>query len=334
MSPISHIKSARMRVSCAVVVATCLTLVSMSCAPFVYAKTLKIATTPSSHLIWIAEEKGFFKDAGVDVDVVRFSSGVDASKALLSDEIDLATSSEFTFVSNVTRYPQLRILAGIARVSAVRLFTRADSGIRMARDLMGRRVGLTRRSIGEFFLGEYLLANGIGLSEVSLVDIAAPDITGALTSGRVDAAITWQPFVHRTATMLGPNYSELPEQEAYFYHMLLIGQRSWVDANQHPLGRVLSALFQAEEFVRENPAEAQKMLADRLQLDIGAVHAIWNSYVREVNLDQTLLGLMEHEARWLAENGLADAGPTPGFFDVIETAALRAVKPSAVRFIR
>ena len=334
MLPISRVKSARACVGCTIVFAACLVLANMFCTSFVHAQPLKIATTPSSHLIWIAEKKGFFKDVGVDVEVVNFSSGVAASKALLAGEIDLATSSEFVFVSNVMRHPQLRILAGIARVSAVRLFTRADSGISMARDLIGRRVGLTRQSIGEFFLGEYLLANGIGLSEVNLIDMTAPDITNALKNGVVDAAITWQPFVYRTATALGDNYGELPEQEAYFYHMLLIGERSWVDANQRSLGQILSALIQAEAFVRENSAEAQKMLADRLHLDINAVRAIWDSYVREVNLDQTLLGLMEHEARWLVENGLVDAGSMPSFLSVIETASLRAVKPSAVRFIR
>tara|TARA_R110000868_G_scaffold302732_1_gene563308 strand:- start:104 stop:1108 length:1005 start_codon:yes stop_codon:yes gene_type:complete len=330
----SRVKSARARVGCTIVFSACLAVASMFSASFVYAKTLKIASTPSGHLIWIAEEKGFFKDAGVDVEVVRFPSGLAASKALLAGEIDLATSSEFTFVSNVVRHPQLRILAGIARVSAVRLFTRADSGINLARDLVGRRVGVTRQSIGEYFLGEYLLANGIGLSEVDLVDMTAPDITDAIKGGVVDAAIVWQPFVHRTAMALGDNYRELPEQEAYFFHLLLIGQHSWVDANQRPLGQVLSALIQAEAYVRENSAEAQKMLADRLQLNIGAVQAIWDSYVREVNLDQTLLGLMEHEARWLVENGLADVELIPSFLSVIEMGSLRVVKPSAVRFIQ
>ena len=313
----SRVKSARVRVGGVIVFAVCSVLASVFSASFVYAKPLKIATTPSTHLIWIAEENGFFKDADVDVEVVPFSSGVAASKALLAGDIDLATSSEFAFVSNVMRYPQLRILAGVARVSAVRLFARADSGIDLARDLLGRRVGLTRQSIGEFFLGEYLTANGINLSEVDLVDVSAPDITDAITSGAVDAAITWQPFVHRTAMALGNNYSELPEQEANFYHMLLVGQHSWVEANQRSLGQVLSALIRAETYIHKNSVEAQKILADRLHFDIGAVRAIWDSYVDEVNLDQTLLGLMEHEARWLTENGLADAASIPSWTPVL-----------------
>lgn len=317
-----------------IAVAVFFALVSILWAPSVYAKAVKIATTPSGHLIWIAKNNGYFKDAGVDVEVVRFSSGVAASKALLAGEIDIATSSEFAFVSNVMRHPQLRILAGIARASAVRLFTRKDSGISMARDLVGKRVGLTRQSIGEFFLGEHLLINGIGLQEIELVDLAAPDIKDALATGAVDAAITWQPFVNQNKKSLGANYLELPEQEAYFYHFLMVAQRGWVDANQRAIRQVLTALIRAEAFVRENTLEAQKLLAVRLQLDLASVQDLWDSYVREVILDQTLLGLMEQEAHWRVENGLAESSAIPNFLDVIDAEPLRAVKPSAVRFIR
>lgn len=298
------------------------------------AERIRIGTTPTGHLMWIADAKGYFAEQGVDVELVRYSSGVSASDALLRGEIDLANSSEFAFVSRAMERSDLRIVGSIARASSTLLFARADADIKSVEDLAGRHVGLTRHGIGEFFLGEFLAINGMAMSDLALVDLKAPDIVTEMAEKRIDAAITWEPFVYMAREKLGDKFYALPEQDSYYYHFVLSGLRSWTDTRRRKISAVLRALIAAEEFAVHEPAAAQKIYAARLGLDLKFVRDTWTRYVLEVTLQQTLLVLMEQEARWRIESGLSDASAIPDLLSMIDIEPLLAASPKAVQLIR
>lgn len=300
----------------------------------VQADPIRIGSTATGHLVWIADARGYFNDAGVDVELTEFSSGVAASKALLEGKVDMANSSEFAFVSTVMRQPNLRIVASIARVSSAVLFARKDRGIASVHDLIGHNIGLTRGSIGEFYLGEYLTINGLTFDDVQLVNLPAPEIVEAIAAGNLDAAITWDPNVYRARQALGDNFYALPEQDSYFYHFLLFGAQNYINANPSAVTQVLKALVRAEKFARAQPKAAQDIIAARFKLDPAFVRDTWKTSVREVTLQQTLISLMEQESRWRIENKMNDAGSPPNFLEVIDAAPLEAAAPGAVQLIR
>lgn len=298
------------------------------------AEPIRVGSTPTGHLMWIAEHQGYFETHDVEVELKEYTSGVTASQALLKGEADLINSSEFAFVSNAMRNSDLRVVASISRANSAELFARSDRGIETATDLVGRRIGVTRRSIGEFFLGEYLAINGIGISEVELVDLRAPDIVVEITSGNIDAAITWEPFVYRTKKSLGRSFFALPDQESYYYHFVLAGFRNWIGARRNQVTALLKALIDAEHFASEDPAAAQSIIAKRFDLDPNFVRDTWDRYVLEVSLQQTLISLMEQEAHWRIERGLDEAADIPDFLRMIDAEPLETAKPAAVQLIR
>lgn len=293
-----------------------------------------IGSTPTGHLMWIAEEMGYFKSSGSDVDVREFSSGVTTSKALAAGELNLANSSEFAFVNNVMRNRDLRIVASISRTNSANLFGRKDRGIRSASDLVGRKIGVTRRGIGEFFLGEYLSIHGISIADVELVDLRPPAIVEGISDGTIDAAITWEPSVYLVQKALGENFMQLPDQDSYYYHFVVAGKRDWLSANQQDVQNVLTALIKAQAYASENPEGAQAIMAKRFDLDPIFVRDTWHKYILEVTLLQTLLSLMEQEAYWLIENKLIDVTSGPNFLEVIDARPLNAVSPNAVQLIQ
>jgi len=293
-----------------------------------------IGSTPTGHLMWIADDRGDFQDRGVDVKLLEFSSGVSASRALVAGEIDLGNSSEFAFVSNLMMHRGLRLIASIARTSSANLFARRDRGIAHIADLIGKRIGVTRRGIGEFFLGEILALNGYAESDVTIVDLRAPDIVDEIAKGSIDAAMVWEPFVYKSKRALGANFVMLPEQDSYYYHFVLVGMGNWVETHQVETRAVLQALLEAQRFAAENPSEAQDIIARRFRLDPAFVRETWSKYTLEVTIPQNLISLMEQEAQWLVEKGHTSGVSVPDFLSAVMAAPLSSVAPEAVDLIK
>lgn len=312
-----------------------LVLAALSVAePRACADEVVIGSTPTGHLMWIADKKGFFEARGVDVKLLEFSSGVSASRALTTGEIHLGNSSEFAFVSNLMMHRGLTLIASIARTNSANLFARKDRGIAHIEDIVGKRVGVTRRGVGEFFLGEILAINGLAEADVTIVNLRAPDIVNEIANGSIDAAMAWEPFVYKSKQVLGDNFVMLPEQDSYYYHFVLAGMGNWIDTHQSETRAVLEALLDAERFAAENPEEAQDIIATRFRLDPVFVRETWSKYVLEVTILQNLISLMEQEAQWLIEKGHASGTSVPDFLNAVDAGPLSSVAPGAVKLIK
>jgi NitT/TauT family transport system substrate-binding protein len=61
------------------------------------------------------------------------------------------------------------------------------------------------------------------------------------------------------------------------------------------------------------------------------LEAVWSQYSFSLSLDQTLVVVLEDEARWIISNGLTDERSVPNFLNSIYADGLRTVKPDALR---
>lgn len=75
------------------------------------------------------------------------------------------------------------------------IIRRKDRGIAKISDLKGKKIGVARQTITEFYLGRFLALNGMNIRDVTLVDVKPAQFVNAITSGEVDAIIAWQPYV-------------------------------------------------------------------------------------------------------------------------------------------
>src|SRR5688572_19411041 len=62
------------------------------------AKRITIGASQTAILVWIAQERGYFRDQGLDVDIRLFQSGLRAADAVIHGHADLSTTSETAFV--------------------------------------------------------------------------------------------------------------------------------------------------------------------------------------------------------------------------------------------
>ena len=86
--------------------------------------------------------------------------------------------------------------------STIRTAATASSRIRTSRriaDLKGKNVAVNEGSVSEFYLNVLLGKAGLKESDLNTVNMTASDAGGAFVAKRVDAAVTWEPWLTRAS---------------------------------------------------------------------------------------------------------------------------------------
>lgn len=285
-------------------------------------------------LIYIAEGRHFFAANGLAVNIKDYPTGVATTDALLKGETDISWVAEFPFVGRAFAREKISIIAVVGRFSEQYLFGRRDRGIHTAFDLRGKKIGLPRNTIAEFYLGRFLEMHGMVARDVSLVDVPPPQSLDAILSGRVDGVIAWEPYSSQAKMRLADSAIALPVQSDQPGYGLITGRNDWIREHPEIISRFLRSLARAEDHVIGNPADAKAILRKRLNYDDAFTEIIWNENRFALFLDQSLITAMEDEARWMIKNGLTGERQIPDFAAYIHVDGLKAVKPEAVTIIR
>jgi NitT/TauT family transport system substrate-binding protein len=158
----------------------------------------------SSAPIFVGVEKGFFKEFGVEPELVYFQAAAPIATALAAGQLDVgATGLTAALYNIVLGGEKLWIVAdkgrewpGYPLVAIVVQKELWDGGLRSIKDLKGRRIGVTQLgSTFHYHIGNILQKEGLALSDVRIVPLQAMAATvEALKGKQVDAILVPQPF--------------------------------------------------------------------------------------------------------------------------------------------
>jgi ABC-type nitrate/sulfonate/bicarbonate transport system substrate-binding protein len=296
--------------------------------------TIAVSSTPHAALLHLAAAKGFFAAEGLDVTVVPVSHGKAAMDLLAQGKADLAAAAEVPFVISVLNGERLAIAATVASVSTeMALVARRDRAIAKPQDLVGKKVGVTMGTSGEYYLWAFLIRHKLRPELVKWVDEPPGQIASDLASGAIDATSTWQPIRFRAESALGENAAIFSEPEAYTVTHVVVARESFIKAHTAAVERLVRAMLQAEAFNNAQPQQALALLAERLKIDPKALQPGWQDLDLRVDLLQSQLITLEDEARWAMAQGYAPKGAVPNFLPHLYLGALLAVKPDRVTVV-
>ncbi len=287
-----------------------------------------------SSLLFIAEENGYFRNNGLNVIFKEYETGLAPVQSLLNGEVDFATAAEFVVVSNSFHGENIKILGTIDVADAISLVARKDSGIVTPRDLVGKKIATPFKTQAEFFLGKFLLEWQISREDVEIVNMSPGELVGAIGLGSVDAAMIWEPNVYNLINDLGKNAVVFPGQGLQDFLFLVVGDSAVINEYPHKTERLLRSLIDAEDFVRMNPQQSKLMMANRLGVEMGYIESAWNQNDFRITLPQGIFTVMEDEARWRIDNGIANGFGVPNYLNFINTEILKSIKPGAVNIIK
>ena len=290
---------------------------------------------PIAGLVYIAFTKGYFEDEGLDVTLQPQTSGKACLNAVIEGKADFGTVAETPIMLAGLREEKTSIIATIhhANENTV-VVARKDKGISTPNDLKNKKMGVSVGTNGEFFMDSFLIVHGISRSEIEAVSLKPEEMFYALVNGEVDAVSTWNPHVINLQKELGDNGIIFYGEGIYTETYNLVTMQDFVNNNPETTKKVLRALINAVEFIKESPDESSNIIADYIGMDRAQLTELWDVFSFEVTLDQSLLVTLEDEARWAIKNKLTDKTEVPDYLDYIYLDALEEVKPEAIGIIR
>ena len=153
--------------------------------------------------IFIAIERGYFRDEGLDIELVGFKAAPQMLPALASGEVPVSGAAVSASLFNaIRRDVRLKLVADKGQVSrgfgwaAIAIRTDLAASIKDFKDLKGRRLAVPGRgATSTSQLGKALELGGLGPGDVELIELGIPEMVAGLANKAIDGATLLEPFV-------------------------------------------------------------------------------------------------------------------------------------------
>ncbi len=191
--------------------------------------------------LYLAKEKGFFQKQGLEVEIVVIESPADRRVAFAADKIQGFATTVDTHVMTAAAenpIPLKQVLALDDSHGGDGIVAKKE--IKTIKDLKGKTVAAQLGAGASYFWLNYVLAqNGMKLSDLKAVDMKAGDAGAAFVAGKVDAAVTWEPWLSKA-------------KETPFGQVLLSSDKT--------PGIIVDSLAFKPDFLKKRGAEVKKII--------------------------------------------------------------------------
>jgi NitT/TauT family transport system substrate-binding protein len=211
--------------------------------------------------MFVALEKGLFRQAGVEVELIKLDEHAAAFAALSSGLVDavLGTPSDAAAFSRPGEEPLACVLVLDDDVGGTGILATKD--IRSLTELEGRSVASLQGSTSQFYLNVLLAKAGLTESDLEIVDLTAEDAVTAFLLGEVDAAVTWEPwFSQGKAAGHGHVLTDTTQQPGLIIDCLLT-TTSTFERRQADFRALARGWFAALDYIEAYPDEGRVIMA-------------------------------------------------------------------------
>ncbi|HEY7067996.1 MAG TPA: ABC transporter substrate-binding protein [Chloroflexota bacterium] len=237
----------------------------------------------------LMNERNTWAEEGLKEEHTNFQSDPVATAALVAGELDFTVGGAEAMVTAAMRGTDVRIIGLYQTRFEYQLIGSRD--IHTAQDLKGRTVGVSRFGSNSHFATKQVLMR-LGLdpdADVTIFQVGnTPDRVAALQSGAIQAALM-SPDVVASLTQAGlPNLADMSKMDIAYPFQAIGTTQSLLERRPEVADAFLRAIYRGLRLFREDPAAAQRMLADRSTEDKPDVlQALWESYRNAFTTDLT-----------------------------------------------
>jgi putative hydroxymethylpyrimidine transport system substrate-binding protein len=209
--------------------------------------------------IYVAQERGLFKEKGLEVEIISPSETADGLKLAASGNVDIAVSYEPQTIIAAAAGLDVKVVGRLVEHPLTTLLFLKNEKIKTPKDLEGKKIGYTVPGLMDVMLKAFMSINGVKNYEAINVGFT---IVPALVAGNVDAVMG--PFkTYETVTMAHQNleadYFELEKWGIPDYEELIFvcGVKTLAQKEGN-IKNFIQAVEAATVYVREHPEDALK----------------------------------------------------------------------------
>ena len=222
--------------------------------------------------LYVAIEKGYFRDAGIEVEVVKFEAPNQIIDALLTGQVDLTSPSGALGISGIANHKnpgklQVYAIAGGTQGNSGSSFVvPTDSTLTSIGDLKGKKLGILAGTIQwRTITRELLVEHGLDMDhDLTIVELAPSVQVQALASGQVDALLALEP-IPTIAVSGGVAKVWIPDPTVeYLFDPSWLGagiiSTQFAETNPRKTKKIIDILRMAADEVSKDPDQYRRYL--------------------------------------------------------------------------
>ncbi len=233
----------------------------------------------------VAEQKGFFKDEGLEVEIVDFAGGARALQAVVGGSADVVSGAFEHNINMQAKGQPMRafVLQGRAPQIVLAVSNKTMPNYKSVADLKGKKIGVTAPGSSTNIMTNFVLAkNGLKATDVSYVGVGASQgAVAALRSGQIDAISNLDPVI----TMLTRNSDikiisdtrDVAEADKVFGGPMpaatLYSPVAFIEKNPNTVQALTNAIVRANKWIQQaGPSDIVKTVPESFLLGDRAVY--------------------------------------------------------------
>jgi NitT/TauT family transport system substrate-binding protein len=208
---------------------------------------------------WVAVKQDTFGAAGMTAGVTSFDTDDQINAALVSSQIDGA---------NIATHTALRLISSGTPITIVLLLDQSNAAdaivagpsINSIADLKGKKVAYEEGTTSDILLRYALSQNGMTINDIVKVPTPAAQAGIAVIAGKVDAAVTYEPYL--TTALKAPGYKLIykAEQKPGLIGDVFVVRNDYLASHPGQVFGLLKAWDGAMAYYKSNTAEAQAII--------------------------------------------------------------------------
>jgi NitT/TauT family transport system substrate-binding protein len=247
--------------------------------------TVNVAFLP----IYLTNDKGFFKDEGLDVLVVMFNAGATNLQAMIGGDVQIMAGGVPESVLARAGGADIKNFWAISNLMPFQIYGSAK--LKSLDQSKGKKFAISRfGSLSEFLTRSALRQAGVDPKDVTMVQIGAtPARFTALATGIVDGTILWFPVTERAKAAGMNKLFDLKELYPNWTNVGFIAREAWLSKDKDQATRFLRAYQRGVKYTRENRDDGIRTLRKYVGLNASEAAAGYDEYRGSFPLDGRIL---------------------------------------------
>lgn len=217
-----------------------------------------------------------FERAGLDVEVITFTSGGALMQACAGGALDIGMGDLIQISHAVEAGVPFAVFAGaslyVSDAPFTVLITAKDGPIHTPKDFEGRAIGLySLRSLAEFATREWLRQGGADPDAVNFVEIPASAMGASVERGTVAGATAGEPYLSSakgSVNYFGKPYDAIAKR---FILSSFYARRDWLATNAAAIHKLIGAIYETARWANTHQGDTAPILAEVSKIDVDVV---------------------------------------------------------------